>query len=144
MGSDRHQRPTYSAEQLEQYFDRISLPRKYRESPIAAKRESPDSEASLAFLRILQKYHLAAVPFENLSLHYSTQRNIRTEPHALFDKIIKRNAGRGGYCMENNGLFGTVLRSLGYDVYSVGARVNEAAQPMAASKHWAGPKYDGW
>ena len=46
--------------------------------------------------------------------------------------------------MENNTLFGTVLRSLGYGITSVGGRVNEAAQPISASKNWKGPKYDGW
>lgn len=35
----------------------------------------------------------------------------------------KWQAGRGGYCMENNCFFGTILRSIGFDVYSVGARV---------------------
>jgi arylamine N-acetyltransferase len=46
--------------------------------------------------------------------------------------------------MENNTLFGSVLRTLGYSVTSVGGRVNEAVQPMSASKNWRGPKYDGW
>ena len=46
--------------------------------------------------------------------------------------------------MENNTLFGTVLRSRGYGTTSVGGRVNEAAQPISASKNWKGPKYDGW
>lgn len=46
--------------------------------------------------------------------------------------------------MENSCLFGTVLRSLGYDVMSIGAKVNEAVQPVSASKGWKGPKYDGW
>lgn len=32
--------------------------------------------------------------------------------------------GRGGYCMENNRFFATILHSLGFDVYSVGARVH--------------------
>ena len=30
--------------------------------------------------------------------------------------------------MENNGFFGTVLRSMGYDVTSVGARVSEGIE----------------
>ena len=46
--------------------------------------------------------------------------------------------------MENSCLFGTVLRSLGFDVVSVGAKVNEAVQPVSANKGWKGPKYDGW
>jgi hypothetical protein len=46
--------------------------------------------------------------------------------------------------MENTAIFGTMLASLGYDIMTTGARVNEAVQPMAASKNWKGPKYDGW
>jgi len=39
------------------------------------------------------------------------------------DTRRKWQAGRGGYCMENNCFFGTILRSIGFDVYSAGARV---------------------
>jgi arylamine N-acetyltransferase len=134
-------RPVYTQEQLNRYFDRISLPPKYRKPLIG---DPLDSLSGLALLAALQRYHLAAVPFENLDLHYSGHRRINIDPQALFHKIVEQDNGRGGYCMENNSLFGTVLRSLGYDVYSVGARVNEAAQPISASKSWKGPKYDGW
>lgn len=51
---------------------------------------------------------------------------IDIEPEVLFEKIVGGAGGkgrRGGYCMENNTFFGTVLRSLGFDVYAVGARV---------------------
>jgi arylamine N-acetyltransferase len=65
--------------------------------------------------------HLKACPFENLSLHYSPKRTVDLESEFLFDKFVNRR--RGGYCMEQNRLFSTVLRSLGYDVYTVGARV---------------------
>ena len=46
--------------------------------------------------------------------------------------------------MENSLLFGTVLRSLGFDVVSIGAKVNEAVQGLSAKRGWKGPKYDGW
>ncbi|KAJ6024048.1 N-acetyltransferase family protein [Penicillium herquei] len=146
MGSavDWSLRPTYTQEQLVQYFDRISLPQKWRESSVVKERAGADSEDSLAFLKALQRYQVAAVPFENLNLHYSVQRHISIDVQKIFEKIVTSNSERGGYCMENNTLFGTVLRSLGYNVTSVGGRVNEAAQPTAASKNWRGPKYDGW
>ncbi|KAJ5985680.1 arylamine N-acetyltransferase 2 [Penicillium canescens] len=63
---------------------------------------------------------------------------------SLFEKIIDSQSHAGGYCMENNALFGTVLRNLEYSITSVGGRVNEAAQPMSASKNWKGPKHDGY
>ena len=80
------------------------------------------------------KYHLAAIPFENLELHYFPTKTLSLEPQHLFQKIVLRGDGRGGRCKEVNCLLGTVLRSLGFDVYSTGARVNEAAQAVAATK----------
>ncbi|PYI07737.1 arylamine N-acetyltransferase 2 [Aspergillus sclerotiicarbonarius CBS 121057] len=141
---DWSQRPTYSPEQLARYFDRIGLPQQYRESPVVQAGAAIGGHTALHFLRVLQRYQVAAVPFENLNLHYSAHRGISIDPQSLFDKIVDCNSERGGYCMENSGLFGTVLRSLGYEVTAVGGRVNEAAQPMSASKNWKGPKFDGW
>ena len=137
-------RPTYSPDQLNQYFDRINFPQKYRESDIVKNGATINNQAALSFLEVLQRYQLAAVPFENLGLHYSAYRNISIDAQSIFEKIVEGNSDRGGYCMENNTLFGTVLRSLGYNTTSVGGRVNEAVQPMSASKNWKGPKYQGW
>ncbi|KAK9360816.1 arylamine N-acetyltransferase 1 [Lipomyces starkeyi] len=128
-------RSIYSVAQLNQYYDRISLPSSHRDST---------ERDGLPFLMVLSKYQMAAIPFENLELHYSPNHNISLDPQHLFHKMVGRGTHRGGYCMENNCLFGTVLRSLGFNVYSVGARVNEAVQPIAATPGWSGPKYDGW
>lgn len=49
--------------------------------------------------------------------------NGETGSEKASQKKRKWQAGRGGYCMENNCFFGTVLRSIGFDVYSAGARV---------------------
>lgn len=136
------QRQTYSSKQLGQYFDRISLPERIRSALLA--RKDSDDQTRLHLLTTLQRYHLAAVPFENLYLHYSAHHSISINPQDLFHKIVERGNGYGGYCMENSGLFGTALRSLGYDAYFVGARVNEAVQPVAAGRNWKGPKFDGW
>ncbi|OJJ42608.1 hypothetical protein ASPZODRAFT_105044 [Penicilliopsis zonata CBS 506.65] len=132
----------YTSQQIEAYLDRIALPEASRTSPVLCGTVSPNSPEGLSFLRTLQRHHLAAVPFENLSLHYSPSRQIALDASSVFDKIVGRR--RGGYCMEVNLLFRTVLHTLGFDVYSVGGRVNEAIQPMATSKGWKGPKYDGW
>ncbi|PYH89329.1 putative N-acetyltransferase family protein [Aspergillus ellipticus CBS 707.79] len=137
-------RPQYSLQQRDQYFDRISLPQKYRESPVVTGGADTDDVAALSFLKVLQRYQVASVPFENLNLHYAVHRGISIDPQRLFDKIVDPQSHRGGYCMENSTLFGTVLRSLGYNITSVGGRVNEAVQPMSASKNWKGPKFDGW
>ena len=141
--ADPAHRSSYSKEQLLKYFDRISLPEIYRTHlVIEGQYAIPDEQ--LSFLANLKKYHLAAIPFENLELHYSPTKTVSLEPQYLFQKIVLRGHGRGGRCMETNCLFGTVLRSLGFDVYSAGARVNQAAQPVAATKGWKGPRHDGW
>ncbi|GAB7352184.1 hypothetical protein MBLNU459_g2663t1 [Dothideomycetes sp. NU459] len=138
-------RYTYTKPQLLQYFARISLPARHRESPILSNPSLARTiEHGLPLLAALQRYQLCAVPFENLELHYSSHHTISLDPGHLFHKIVERNAGRGGYCMENSCLLGTVLHSLGYDVVATGARVNEAVQPMAAKKDWPGPRYSGW
>lgn len=66
--------------------------------------------ADLATLRHLQERHLAAVPFENLSIHLGEPVVLTEE--ALADKIVERR--RGGFCYELNGLFAALLRELGY------------------------------
>ena len=90
-------------------------------------------ELSLIILRSLQQHQLAHVPFENLSLHYSLDKVLDLDPDALYEKIVTK--GRGGYCMENNCFFATILRSIGYKVYSVGARVHEGDGAYTAWSH---------
>ena len=112
-------RPAYTQAQIAKYFDRLHLPANQRIHDVASL--NPDE--ALAYLALLQKLHLVAIPFENLSLHYSPHRRISIHPEAVFQKIIGDDGGRGGYCMENTGLFSVLLRSLGFDCYSAGARV---------------------
>ncbi|KAF1950886.1 arylamine N-acetyltransferase 1 [Byssothecium circinans] len=125
MSSDQ-QRPTYTRSQIAQYFDRLILSEEQRNYDAAGLKPVD----ALAYLGLLQKHHLAEIPFENLTLHYSPHRQVCLHPEELFKKIIGDGNGRGGYCMENNGLFGTLLYSLGFNVYSAGARVYTG--------HWTG------
>jgi N-hydroxyarylamine O-acetyltransferase len=76
-------------------------------------------EPTAETLRQLQKAHLLAVPFENLSIH--SNEPIVLNDEALFDKIVVRR--RGGFCYELNGLFATLLRDLGFDVQMLQAGV---------------------
>ncbi|MDT4898521.1 MAG: N-hydroxyarylamine O-acetyltransferase [Acidobacteriota bacterium] len=73
-------------------------------------------------LRELQLAHLLAVPFENLSIH--AKQPIVLDDEALFTKIVKQR--RGGFCYEANGLFATLLRALGFDVWMLSAEVANA------------------
>ena len=74
-------------------------------------------------LRDLQVAHLMAVPFENLSIH--ANEPIILDDDALFTKIVEKR--RGGFCYEANGLFGALLRALGFQVEMLAAEVANAA-----------------
>ncbi|KAH7276176.1 hypothetical protein FSOLCH5_005139 [Fusarium solani] len=110
-----------SKAQLGQYFDRIRLPQESRATLDRDVLKSLSPTEQLKALLLLQRFHLRSVPFENISLHYSWHRVINVEPKFLFDKMVVR--GRGGYCMEQNTLFNTILLNLGFDAYMAGSRV---------------------
>ena len=67
----------------------------------------------------LQAAHFERLPYTNLSFLKSGILN-SLEPEALFERIIVQR--KGGYCFELNGLFGELLRTLGYDVTEYFAR----------------------
>lgn len=88
---------------------------------------APEAPTAAA-LASLHRAHLLAVPFENLDI--SLGRPIRLDRDALVHKIV--HARRGGYCYELNGLFALLLRSLGYAVDLVSARVATAEGGLTA------------
>jgi N-hydroxyarylamine O-acetyltransferase len=59
------------------------------------------------------------VPFENLSIYLDEPIVLAEE--ALLEKVV--DCRRGGFCYEQNGLFGMVLTALGYRTTYLGARV---------------------
>ncbi|MCJ1467014.1 N-terminal acetyltransferase [Pseudocyphellaria aurata] len=120
-------RPAYTEAQLKRYFERIDLPVSVQDRLLSAssRRDELSSHVEeLELLTTLQQHQLAHVPFENLSLHYSTHRTISLDANDLYVKIVERR--RGGYCMENNCFFGAVLRGLGFTGYSAGGRISHA------------------
>ena len=74
---------------------------------------------TLAYLAELQLAHLLHVPFENLDVRRGTP--IVLDYEHLFGKIVTRK--RGGFCFECNGLFGWLLRDLGFKVTRITASV---------------------
>lgn len=100
--------------QLTKYFDHIKLPRKYYGDGVAL---------DLSFLTALHRGQIAAIPYENLSLHYSQTKTIVLDPHVLYDKFITKGCNRGGYCMEGSLFFLNVLRSLGFQAYPTAVRI---------------------
>ena len=68
--------------------------------------------ASLETLRALHNLHIRAIPFENLDVLLG--RRVDMSDEAVFRKLVLDQ--RGGYCFEQNTLFKTVLRELGFKV----------------------------
>ena len=97
---------TLSSAQVAQYLQRIGV-----RGPVTPNLET---------LVRLHAAHLVSVPFENLDI-VPARRPIDLEIGALFDKIVSRR--RGGFCYELNLLFATLLRSIGFPVRILSARV---------------------
>lgn len=70
-------------------------------------------------LELLHRAHLARIPFENLDVRLG--RPIRLDLESLAAKMV--TGRRGGYCFEQNTLFAAALRSLGFEVAKLEARV---------------------
>ena len=137
--------PTYTPEQIQLYFERIALPTEHRTCAAAVNPERARTlEDGLPFLEALMRHQLASVPFENLELHYSSHHTISLDHLHLFHKIVERDSGRGGYCMENNLFFATVLRSLGFEVRTCGARICRAIMPGYVEEKGQRPSFSGW
>ena len=94
--------------QLGRYLQRID----YRSEP------SPDLDTLSGLLRA----HVCSVPFENLDVQLG--RPLTTRVEDAFDKIVRRR--RGGWCYEQNGLFGWALTEIGFDMTRVAAAVMRA------------------
>lgn len=76
-------------------------------------------QPDLAALDSLIAAHLEHIPFENVDVLLG--RPIRIGLDAVFDKLVTQ--ARGGYCFEQNTLLAAVLRTLGYGVTALAARV---------------------
>jgi N-hydroxyarylamine O-acetyltransferase len=88
--------------------------------------------ADLATLQALHRLHPIAIPFENLST--LLREPVPLDIAALQEKLIERR--RGGYCFEHNTLFGEALRTLGFEVVGLAARVVwNTRHPVGARTH---------
>ncbi len=103
-------------EKVKDYFHRIGL--EWSENLI------PDG----ALLRKLQFAHCTTVPYENLDIMRGIPLSL--EDDALYEKVVTRK--QGGFCFELNGIFGWLLRQLGYEVTDCFARYlrGESSIPM--------------
>jgi len=92
---------------------------------------SGPTEPNAETLRGLHRAHLYSVPFENLDI--GLHRKIECTERAALHKIVERK--RGGFCYEMNGAFSALLRSLGFEVTLLSARV-------AREDGTLGPEFD--
>ncbi|PIG85357.1 N-hydroxyarylamine O-acetyltransferase [Aspergillus arachidicola] len=140
---DEDARPRYSDAELRDYFECIELPQKYIDSIVLKdKTQAGTKEHGLPLLQALTRHHTCHVPFDNLVLHYSPHKTVTLDLAELYTKIVRRRLG--GRCMENNTFFGTVLRSLGYEVRNCGGRVARAMSPYPDVRRNQSSTYDGW
>ena len=122
----------YSPAQITQYLQLIGLPETYHpHTPNPLPR-------NINLLRTLHTYQISTIPYENLSLHYKhpttlTKTNnhhttagayMSIDPEHLFNKLVTRRHGRGGYCFQVVTFFAHILRGMGFKhVYTAQARI---------------------
>nr|XP_054593646.1 arylamine N-acetyltransferase, pineal gland isozyme NAT-10-like [Nothobranchius furzeri] len=91
---------------LKEYFQRIGFHGRY-------------DKVDLPTLTLIHKLHVMSIPFENLSIHCGER--ITMDLELIFNKIVR--SCRGGWCLENNFLFGWVLREMGFSAITLSSRV---------------------
>ena len=95
---------------VQDYFDRVGY-------------DGRPAVTTAALFR-LHQCHALSVPFENIDVQLG--RPLTLDPEAAFDKIVDRRGG--GWCYEQNGVFGAVLDALGFEVTRVAAAVMREAE----------------
>jgi arylamine N-acetyltransferase len=120
---------TLDSEQVHWYLQRISLDVSSR---------TPDLE----YLNELIRAHLAAVPYENLSIHYSLSNSLCLDIPFLYNKIVLKR--QGGYCMELNNLFAELLIAIGFDVHIRAGRVWKVGGTPGSDGEADANNWTGW
>ena len=90
---------------LNEYFKRIGY--------------AGSTEPSIETLRAIHLLHAQSIPFENLNPFLRIP--VLLDIDSLYQKLILNH--RGGYCFEHNLILWEVLKSLGYTVKGLAARV---------------------
>ena len=84
-----------------------------------------------ALLDALHLAHATHIPFENLDILLG--RPIQVDMESVQNKLVRNH--RGGYCFEHNLLMAAVLRSLGFSVQQLAARVKLGTDQVRARTH---------
>ncbi|KAH7336102.1 arylamine N-acetyltransferase 1 [Rhexocercosporidium sp. MPI-PUGE-AT-0058] len=77
----------YTPSQIAAWEEHVSLPEKYR--------QANKPTLNLDYLTSLHNHQIAAIPYENLSLHYSPTPKVILDPTFTFNKIVTAKRGRG-------------------------------------------------
>lgn len=124
--------PPLTPTEVDGYLERIGL------DPPTIRNTARDTDC----LATLQTAHATTIPFENLSIvgdpfTDAPGPGISLEPKTIYQKLIDDQ--RGGYCFELNGLFTTLLATLGFDVVRAAAMVipNSGQHRTPANHHIA-------
>jgi len=75
--------------QVDAYLHRIGLPQKYF--------PASNPPIDLAYITALHVHHITSIPYENLSIHYSSEHHVSLAPSVLYDKIVASGRGRGEF-----------------------------------------------
>ncbi|MDF0600052.1 arylamine N-acetyltransferase [Psychromarinibacter sp. C21-152] len=110
---------TFTPNDLALYLDRLGLP------------EAPPATAD--GLATLQHAHLGAIPFENIDPFLGRVPDL--SPEALTKKLLQDR--RGGYCYEQNSLFGAALAACGFTARRALCRVRQRRPFPGARSHLA-------
>jgi arylamine N-acetyltransferase len=107
----------FSQAHIDAFYDYIGF-------PTALRQHQPlqDPAKDIHFLTQLHVYMIAAVPYDNLWLHYNPTHRVDITALGNFDKVVTQARGRGSYCMGNHVLLNHILRFLQYPVYLGPAR----------------------
>ena len=88
-------------------------------------------EPTLDVLKALQERQTFSIPFENLDIAAGTR--LQVDPKHNFQKLVEHR--RGGWCLEQNGVFASVLRAIGFRVDVLGGRVLRAGRLSFPNTH---------
>lgn len=128
-----------TSDQLDRYLDKVDIHERFHRS------SQPERNAEL--LTALHIHHIAAFPYENLSVHYTKLVDICLDVQDIYKKFMRN--GRGGYCMEHTILFNHILRAIGFRAYMTGARIRlrKDGVPQGPYTGWyvsSQPKLELW
>lgn len=145
MGSE-YMGPTFTPERLNAFYERIHLPKEHRHAPgsPAISEILSSQSSSLDLLGAIQRHCVTYLPFENLALHYDLNHMVHLSIDYVFDKMITRNTGRGGWCMELNNLLSAALAALGFTIRVSAGKVNESLWADDHSPPRESFKFQAW